>query len=472
MIGIRNCGVYIPRYRLARETIGKAWDSRGGKGERAVANHDEDCITMAVEAVQRCTDGARGSSFDGLYFASTTAPYREKSNAALIATVADLPEEDVHTADFGGSLRCGTSALKAAFDAVKAGTAKNVLVAAADMRQVQAGSALEGTLGDAAAAVWIGSQDLIASIDAVYSLSIEFTDIWRRDEDEYLQVEDAKYISSMGYEKHLRRAFQGLLKKCGLKPEDIARVAMYAPDSGAFRGQTKALGAVASAFPEDSLLDTVGNAGSAAALLSLAQALDAAKPGERIVLLGFGNGADAILLTATDAIGREARGCGVAEQVADKRMLTTYGKYLKFRNLVETEKLAPFAPMPMLQREQAANLRLYAKKCRQCGAIQYPPRRICWQCSAKDNFDDVPLSRRATAYTFTKDHLVPTPEPPVIMVSADLDGGGRFYGQLTDCAPDDVSIGMKLELCFRRLHEGGDHYNYFWKFRPAKSKNG
>jgi len=468
MVGIKSYSVYIPRYRMSRETIGKAWDTRTGRGERAVANHDEDCITMAAEAALDCKGGEAGASFGGLYFASTTAPFKEKSNAATVATVVDLPDDGSITSDFGGTLRCGTSALKAAVDAVKAGTTDNIIVTSADMRMVEPGGALEGALGDAAAALCIGTDDVIASIDAVYSYSTDFMDIWRRDEDVFLKSEDAKFISSQGYEKHVKNAFDSLLKKCGLSVGDIAKVALYAPDSGAFRGQTKTLGAKQEAFAEDSLLDSVGCAGSAAVFISLAQALDSAKPGDRIVMLGFGNGVDAVLLTATDAITKSKSRSRLASQLTWKRPLATYGKYLKFRNLVEMERLAPFAPYPLERREQSVNMRLYGKKCRKCGAIQFPARRVCWNCSTKDEMDDTPMSRTGTVYTHVKDHLVPSPEPPVIMVSADLDGGGRFYGQLTDCDPAEVSIGMRVELCFRRLHEGGGFHNYFWKFRPYK----
>jgi 3-hydroxy-3-methylglutaryl CoA synthase len=470
MVGIKNYAVYIPRYRISREVIGKAWEARGGRGERAVANHDEDCITMSADAILRCKAGEAGRAFDGLFFASTTAPYKEKQNASTLAAAADLPEDGVLTADFGGSLRCGTAALKAAVDAVKAGSAKNALVAVSDMRLVEPGNALEGALGDAAAALWIGSENLIATIDCVHSVAIEFLDVWRRDCDVFLRSEDAKFISSMGYEKHLKRAFDGLLKKAGLSAGDINKIALYAPDAGAYKGQIKILGAKPESFAADSLIDTVGCAGSAASFLSLAQALDAAKPGDKIALLGFGNGADAILLTATDAVeNAPGRGC-LAAQLAWKRPLNSYAKYLKFRGLVESESYAPFAPYPLEHREQTANLRLYAKKCMNCGTLQFPPRRICWNCSTKDMMEDTPLPRTGAVYTFTKDFLVPTPEPPVIMVSADLDGGGRFYGQLTDCDPAEAAIGKRVALCFRRLHEGGGFHNYFWKFRPEEEK--
>ena len=52
------------------------------------------------------------------------------------------------------------------------------------------------------------------------------------------------------------------------------------------------------------------------------------------------------------------------------------------------------------------------------------------------------------------------------MATADMEGGGRFYAQLTECNKENVKIGMEVELTFRMLHKGDGFYNYFWKFRP------
>ena len=70
-----------------------------------------------------------------------------------------------------------------------------------------------------------------------------------------------------------------------------------------------------------------------------------------------------------------------------------------------------------------------------------------------------------TAYG-TQDALVPNPDPPTVMVAADLEGGARFFAQLTDADPATVAVDMPVELTFRRIHEGEDLVNYFWKFRP------
>ena len=90
MVSIKSYGAYIPFHRLKREEIGRAWEAGPLRGEKAVANFDEDSITMAVEAGQDCLKGIERDSIDALYFASTTAPYKEKQSAAIVAAALDL----------------------------------------------------------------------------------------------------------------------------------------------------------------------------------------------------------------------------------------------------------------------------------------------------------------------------------------------------------------------------------------------
>jgi len=90
MVGIVSYGAYIPIYRLSQAEIARAWGGGGGRGEKAVANYDEDSITMAVEAAIDCLNGMDRHTVDGLYFASTTPPYGEKQSASIVATAADL----------------------------------------------------------------------------------------------------------------------------------------------------------------------------------------------------------------------------------------------------------------------------------------------------------------------------------------------------------------------------------------------
>ncbi len=163
MVGITAYGAYIPWHRLSKQLVAKTWNGFGAPGERSVAYYDEDSITMAVAAGQDCLAGLDEKKVDGLYFATTTSPYKEKLGSALIAMPLDLKRE-IRTADVTGSLRAGASALAMAVDAVAAGSASSILVAAADMRLGAPNGAIEQQLGDGAAALLVGRENVIAEI--------------------------------------------------------------------------------------------------------------------------------------------------------------------------------------------------------------------------------------------------------------------------------------------------------------------
>src|SRR5438093_328994 len=155
MVGITSYGAYVPMLRLPLAAIGGGTAKPGGP-EKAVANWDEDAVTMAVAAAIDCLRGVDRASVDGVLFASTSYPLKEKQGAALVARALDL-RRDVMTADMGDSLRAGTTALRAAADAVKAGSARRVLVVAGETRLAAPRSALEPNLGDGAAAFLLGA---------------------------------------------------------------------------------------------------------------------------------------------------------------------------------------------------------------------------------------------------------------------------------------------------------------------------
>ena len=170
-LDITSFEAYIPAYRLSRDGISRFWGTRSLGGERAVAKYDEDSLTMAVAATIGCIKRSALQA-DGVFFASTTSPYQEKQAASLVAAAADLSRE-IRTADFSDSLRAGTIAINAAFDAVKSGTAENIIVAAADCRMGEGKSPFEQLLGEGAAAIAIGKENVVASIEGSYSLSSE-----------------------------------------------------------------------------------------------------------------------------------------------------------------------------------------------------------------------------------------------------------------------------------------------------------
>ncbi len=468
MVGITSYGAYIPKYRLGRDVVAKAWGPRFISGERAVANHDEDSLTMATEAALNCLWGIDPKTVDGLIFASTTSPYLEKQSSTLVATALDLPIE-IYTADHLSSLRAGMAALRSAMDAVKGGSAKNILVAAADSRRGEPGSDSEQLFGDGSAALMVGGAGVVASIEGVYSLSEEFMDSWRKQDDDFIQKGDPAFAQAYGYGRMVPNCIQGILKKYEMKIADISHFVIPAPDSRVYARVTKTLNLPAGSYLEDPLLTTVGDTGAASPLMLLAAALDKAKPGERILLCSYGAGnTDAFILQVTPEIERLKDRPGISHYLASKKPLTHYEKFLKFQGTLPNKPLEPYSSWALLWKEKKQNLQLYGTRCKKCGTFAYPRRRVCLNCSAKDEYEDVKLPRRGKIYTLAKDYLFPNPDPPTVMAVADMEGGGRFYGQMTDCDPTRVKIGMSVELTFRRFHQGEGFYNYFWKLRPTE----
>src|SRR5262249_60676469 len=155
MSGILGAAAYVPRYRLPREVIAREWGGVPGKGERAVANHDEDSLTMAVNAAAAIPEA--GGRPDAVFFATTTPPYAEKQGAGTIAGALDLPPT-TRTLDIGSTLRAGTSSVLAALDTVGGNGPERVLVVAADCRLGEPESAAEQAFGDAAAALLSGRE--------------------------------------------------------------------------------------------------------------------------------------------------------------------------------------------------------------------------------------------------------------------------------------------------------------------------
>src|SRR5512136_219426 len=261
MAGIISYGAYIPLWRLSRDAIAEAWQSASTGGERSVVNNDEDAITMANEATIDCLASSQREKVDGLYFASTTSPYKEKECSTLVAMAADLRPEII-TADFGNSLRAGTEAFRAALDAVISGSASQVLVTASDCRMGYPRSNYEQTFGDAAAALLIGNTGKPAVIMAgSRSLSNELYDVWRLDKDTYVQSWEDRFIMEHGYTENMERTISGLLRKEGLSVKDITRAVLYGPTSRAQQGLARALGFDIKTQLQDLLIGNVGITG-------------------------------------------------------------------------------------------------------------------------------------------------------------------------------------------------------------------
>ncbi len=473
MAGITSIGAYLPIYRLNREEIGKVWGGRSASGAKAVAGYDEDTITMAVAAAIDCLNRG-GTDVDGLFLATTSAPYREKLSAAVVASAADLKDE-CHATDFTNSLRAGTAALKAAYDAVKAGSAKKIMVVAADTRQGAAKGTLEQTLGDGAAALTVGKDDVIAEIEGVYSLYSEFTDVWRTDEDKFPRSAEGRFIDEVGYLPTMQSVVTGLLKKCKLELKDCTSVVYYAADARQHAALARRL-KLDKAQVQDPLYNDIGNTGTAAVILMLVAALEKAKPGDRILFVGYGDGADAFVLRVTDEIKKFQKNPVISQQLKGKININ-YGQYLTWRGLVpiEASTLPERSPISLQSRwrERKTIMALIGVRCKKCGTPQMNQLgqtvRVCVKCQAKDQFDPYKFSdKKAKLFTYSVDQLMPTLNPPGVNGVVDFEGGGRLIVEFTDCDINKMKVGMTMEMTFRKMFTSRGIHNYFWKAKPVE----
>ena len=469
MVGISAYGVYVPLHRLGPETVG--WY---GRNEKAVANTDEDAITMSVAAAINCLEGKDRSKIDGLYFASTTSPYREKQAAALIASAIDLRPE-VLTSDFTNSLRAGTLALRAAVDTIKAGSARQILVTVSDLRIPQSHSEFETVFGDGGVAFLIGDTDIAVSIEDMYTISDEILDEWVADHETHPRGWESRFVYEKGYGRVFPQAVAGLMKKTGLSVSDLAKVAFYGFNARRHTDMAKKLGFDPKTQLQDGMFGTMGNTGTPFALMILSAALDEAKAGDKLLLGSYGDGADVFYLQAMEKIDEIKPRRNIKKYLESKRMLSDYvTQYANWRGLID---VTPAARRPQLEvpeppvrlRREDKNIRFYGVKCKNCGYPQYPPTRICTRCQTKDQFEPYRFSdKRATLFTYSSDYLGSTLDPPLVGAMVNFEGGGRAMLQMVDKDVNQLELGMPLELTFRKLYTIEGIHNYYWCCTPLR----
>jgi 3-hydroxy-3-methylglutaryl CoA synthase len=471
MAGIVSFGAYVPSTRLGFSVMAGRAAKEGGP-ERSVAWNDEDAVTMGVTAAVNCLRGFDRASVDALLFASTTYAFKEKQAAALVAKALDL-RRDVRTTDTSGSLRAGTDALHAAFDAVAAGSARRVLVVASDARLGAPGSALEQNFGDGAAAFLVGGGEAVASFEGAYSIADEIVDTWRSEGDPFVHSWEERFVVQEGYTPGITEVVRGLGAKLGANASDFSRIALYGPDARSLQGAAAAL-KLDFASLVDPMFGKLGNAGVAFAPLLLCSALENAQQGERVLLAAYGDGGEAMAFVVTEHIGKLEPRRGVAWHLARRRAVASYDRYRAARGL-DAKEYAQGRDQGLSAtihfREREEDVAFKGQQCNRCGGVQFPLQRVCERCFAKDDFELVRLSDRVgTVQTYTFDFFFPTPDPPTVVTVTEI-GGARVHLQLVNVKPEQVRIGLPVEFEFRRIHQSGGRPNYYWKGVPLPEAN-
>lgn len=460
--GILAYGAYVPKRRLQRATIHAAnkWFAPGlgglAKGERAVANWDEDAVTMAVEAARDCLTGVDRAQVQGLTLASTTLPFADRLNAGIVKEALALADAS-RAADATGSLRAGTGALLAALE-----SDRTRLCIASDLRKARPASEGELMQGDGAAALLVGRGDIIARVIATHSVTIDFVNHYRATGADFDYGWEARWIRDEGYTKLLGGALRDALAQAAIDPATIDHALIPISARSVAAGLAKKLGIRAEAVA-DTLQANLGDTGTAHPLLMLAAVLEKAAPGHRILLAGFGQGVDVLVLETTDALARLPARRGVAGH--ERQEDGNYQRFLFHRGLLDLERgmraeLDQKQPGSTLYRHRKAVLGLIGGRCSETGTVQYP------RAGAQE---DYPLADRlARVVTYTADNLGYSPDPPTWYGTVDFEGGGRLVTVFAEV--DTVEVGQPMRMVFRinAFDEARGFTKYFWKATPAQ----
>ncbi|MFC3229938.1 hydroxymethylglutaryl-CoA synthase family protein [Marinibaculum pumilum] len=480
-IGITAYGGYIPRLRLDRKTVAAAhaWAQPGlrgrGKGERSMCHWDEDTVTMAVEAGRDCLTGIDPAMIGGLALASTTLPFADRQNAAIVATALGL-DRQVASADIAGSQRAALAALRAALGQVAVQPGRGALCVASEHRITKPASVQELITGDGAAALAVGSDGVIAEFLGAGAVTADFVDHFRESGADFDYGWEERWVREEGYQKFVPAAVKAALAEAGVEPGAVNHFVMPCIFPKLAERIAKGLG-----IDEGSVADTLdgvcGETGAAHPLVMLAHCLETAKAGEVIVVAGFGQGADALVFRTTDALAKLPKRIGIGGYLKHRKEETNYLKFLSFNG-----HLAIDWGMRAEQDTKTALTSAWRNvdmvghfdggRCTRCGTVQFPKTRICVNPNCQETDTQEPYSfadKTGQVASFTADWLTHSYAPPLHFGAVTFAEGGKVTMEMTDDEVGAISIGQDMRMVYRikDFDFVRGYRRYFWKAAPA-----
>lgn len=474
--GIMAWGAYIPRPRMERAAIAAthAWMAPSlkglAKGRRAYCSWDEDVVTMAVEAARTCLAKTGRDKVREVRLASTTAPFADLQSSAIVSVALRL-ERQVRVLDFCGSQRSGLAALASTLESASQPT----LVIGSERPRARAASVQEVQYGAGAAAFLIGGEDVAAEILGSSSNTTLLVDHFRAAGAAHDYYWEERWIRDEGYLKVGLEAVRAALASANVTPGAVTKFIFPSPSKGIAEAIAKAAG-IAPAAVADALDTDAGFAGAAHSLLMLANVLDQASPGDIIVVAGFGQGTDVVVLRATDAVTSARPAHTLGEIVSSGVSVQSYAQLATFYNEIAPElgMRAERDTKTALTEQYRSSDQVYgfvAGKCSSCGQVQFPQLAYCVSCQAPASaLKPLCLAEEAArVLTFTADSLMFHPSPPMYIGFAQFDVGARLLMEFVDVEPTTFDVGSRLRMRFRikERDETRGYYRYFWKAAPA-----
>lgn len=481
--GILSTGGYIPRTRLSRAAIADAhqWANPNlralAKNARSAAYWDEDAITMAVEAGHACLEGADEQP-EAVMLASTRMPFADRQNAGIARLALGLGDF-VETMDIGGSQRAGVSALIQALTRASDGSS---LVIASNKSQTKVANPQELTHGDGAASLLVGSGDeSLADYVGHVSMAADLVDHYRESANAFDYSLEDRWVRDEGYDKLVPAAVIRLLTNAGLSADAVDHFILQAPSASLEKRMAKKLG-IAPAAAHGGLFDGCGYTGAAQPLMALVETLEMAEPGQIILLIGFGQGVDALLLRTGAGLANYASTRPLGTQRANGTPDSNYLRFLSFNDRIEIDW-----GMRAERDERTAQSVAYRKTrdiyafeggvCRKCNTHQFPRSNVCINPNCREIDSQEPVSFRDTAgwvKTFTEDWQAYTPSPPLVYGNIEFEGGGNLLMEITDCDEGQIGVGSPVSSAFRikDIDRRRGFRRYFWKAVPKPTAEG
>ena len=465
---------YLPRLRLERSEVlaRHLWMAPGlrslAKGRRAMANWDEDTVTMSVEAGRQLLQASPSVAADELTLVSTTLPFAERLNAGIVASAIGVAPAAV-LRDVTSSGRAALTELAASMRR-PAGSATHMLLVA-ERRIAQPASAQEMIFGDGAAGALVGTGATIATLLASRSEYADLVDHFREAGRDHEYGWEERWVRDEGYMKIAVGTIRRCLVDAGVTASDVSHFVMPAPLARVNEAVAKRLGIVATALVSAEH-GSVGDLGSAQPLAMLDIALRAAAPGALILVAAFGSGCDALLLRRTSAP------CPGAVPDAG-RPESNYMKYLSFTGQIGLAwgmraEMDNKTALTAAWRDHARASRFEAGRCSTCGTVQFPRSRVCVnpECRAQNSQEATSLADvPARVMSHTADFLGYTPDPPFQFGHIDFEGGGRVLMEFTDTDVGELAVGLPLRMVYRvkEFDRNRGFRRYFWKATPDRA---
>lgn len=340
-VGIWGHGVYVPRFRIRTSDIVEVWRPRGSArpavAQKSVLGHDEDTITMAIEAARTAMrrSGIALDTLGGIWVGTESKPYEVKPSATLVAAALGARRE-LLAADVEFACKAGSISMQAAVGGVGSQMMEMALAIGVDAAQARPGDVLENTAGCGAAAMVIGpAEGSMAVIEESLSYVSNTPDFYRREGAAYPQ-HGGRFTEEPGYFHHTLSASRLMLDKVGAKPSDFAYAIFHQPIPKLVERAAKILGFTPDQIAQSMCVHQIGNAYAGSSMLGLAAVLDVAKPGDRIFYCSYGSGAgsDAFVLTATDRIDHRRDELTVERYLKRASYLPGYGQYLRLTGAI------------------------------------------------------------------------------------------------------------------------------------------